>query len=170
MIVEVRPLQTTKWHGKIGAESFTRPKKIGALVDGQSLTYATGLTEKEVEEYSAYFKTDLGNTYDPNEPHVFWDSPRGLVKLENNTMFFNDKQIINKVKIKVMKASKYVANSMKEWEEGLWPEAHHVIFDENEQVESRAGKIALRQKAILEQLNYPKQENFRLYLLVQEKI
>jgi hypothetical protein len=33
-----------------------------------------------------------------------------------------------------MKGSKLVANSMKELDEGKWPEATHVIFDESEEV------------------------------------
>jgi hypothetical protein len=151
MIVEVRPLPNEKWHGKKGEESFTRPKKISALVDGDSMTYATGLTEEEVVKFSAIFKNDLGNQYDPDEPHPFWDSPLGVVKLENNTQLFDTKENINKIRVKLMKASKYVANTFKEWEQGKWPEATHYIYDESEEIEATASKIVIKQEAILKQ-------------------
>jgi hypothetical protein len=51
------------------------------------------------------------------------------------------------VKVKLMKANKLVANSMKEYEEGKWPDATHVIFDEEEEVSSKANKVQLRRKA-----------------------
>ena len=47
-LVEVRPIEVKKWHGKKGQESFTRPKKIQALIDPVTMQYATGLTEEDI--------------------------------------------------------------------------------------------------------------------------
>jgi len=149
--VEVRPIEVQKWHGKKGAESFTRPKKVQALVDPVTMKYATGLTAEDLkflkEKKVAY---DLSDNYDQDTPHPFWDSPMTAIKLENNTMFFNLENPIDYIKVRIMKASKYVANSMTEYEEGLYPEATHVIHDEAEQIEILATKVEMRNTAVLE--------------------
>lgn len=147
--VEVKPIDTSKWHGKKGKESFARPKKYNILVDPDTMRYATGLTEEEEKKYGAEINQDLSAHYDPNTPHPYWDGPLGTIKLENNTMFFDPNKVHDAIKIKNMKASKFVANSQKELEEGLWPEATHIIHDEAEFVEERASKAAIRHTAIV---------------------
>ena len=52
MKVQIRPLPSVKWHGKTGNESFTRPKIIQALVDPDSMTYSTGLSEEEEKSWA----------------------------------------------------------------------------------------------------------------------
>ena len=47
MLVEVRPIDSKSWHGKVKDESFKRPNKLPALVDGDTMRYATGLSEKD---------------------------------------------------------------------------------------------------------------------------
>lgn len=143
MKVEVRPLDIPRWHDKKGIESFKRPIKLRALV-GSDLRYATGLTEDEEKEYGAKLNQNLSPFYDDKTPHPFWDSNLGVIELQNNTMFFDTEKPLDYVKLKVMKASKYIANSMKEYEEGFYPEASHVIYDEREEVEAVASKVQLR--------------------------
>jgi hypothetical protein len=58
-IVEIRPLNIPRWHGKEGEESFTQPHTIEALYDHNTGGYATGLTEGEVEKYEKKLKVDL---------------------------------------------------------------------------------------------------------------
>ena len=88
--VEVRPIEAKKWHNKAGQESFTRPKKLHALVDPSTMKYATGLTEEDrkilLKKGVSY---DLSDNYNSEAPHPFWDSNMAIVKLENNTMFFD---------------------------------------------------------------------------------
>ena len=148
-LVEVRPIETRKWHGKTGQESFTRPKKSQALLNPETMTYATGLTKEEVAELSKKVNYDLSNHFNSEEPHPFWDSPMSMTKLENNTMFFDISLPLNYIKVKVMKASKYVANSMADYDAGLFPEATHVIFDESEQAELLAGKVQQEEDAVI---------------------
>ena len=57
MIVQIKPVYSDKWHQKKGNESFARPKSIQALVDPDSMTYATGLTEDEELEYGKKIKS-----------------------------------------------------------------------------------------------------------------
>ena len=149
MKVEVRPLPEKKWHGKKGKESFARPKDIEVLYDNATGKYATGLTPEEAAEYGKKLGVDLSDTFNPNEPHPFWSTKAAMIRLENHTMLFDTAKASDFVKVKNMKASKKVANSMREWEEGKWPEATHVIYDEAEEVNMKASKIAMRDEAIV---------------------
>lgn len=168
-LVEVRPIETKKWHGKTGAESFTRPKKIQALVNANTMTYDTGLTDEEVKELSKKVNYELSNHFDSENPHPFWDSPMPLVKLENNTMFFDISVPLNFIKVRIMKASKYVANSMREYEEGLFPEATHVIFDEAEMAESEATKVQAEEDAIMAAAKMSKDRKIELIMALENK-
>lgn len=168
-LVEVRPVEIKKWHGKSGQESFTRPKSSQALVNGESMTYDTGLTKEEIEALEKVVKYDLTNHFNTEEPHPFWDSPMSKVKLENNTMFFDISQPLNYIKVKVMKASKYVANSMIDYENGLFPEATHVIFDEAEQAEVLATKVQQEEDAIIAASSMSKDRKIELVLALSGK-
>lgn len=146
--VEIRPLDIPKWHGKTGEQSFTQPNTIEALYDHNTGGYATGLTEEEAEKYGKKLNVDLSNRFNQEEPHPFWNSKMGRIKLLNNTMVLDDTLALEFVKIKVCKASKFVANSVKDWEQGMFPEATHVIYDESEEVDIKASKAKKRQEAV----------------------
>ena len=148
-LVEIRPLDIPRWHGKQGKEAFTQPHTIEALYDHSTGGYATGLSEKEEIEYSKKMGgVDLSNHFNQDAPHPFWGSKMGRIKLENATMILDDTIALEFVKIKVLKASKFVANSLKDWENGLYPEATHVIYDESEEVGIKATKIQKKKKAV----------------------
>ena len=150
MKIEIRPIEKKTWHNKTGKESFTRPKVIQALADPRTQRYMTGLTELELKELSVEFDVDLTPRYNPTRPHTFWDSRQASVKLENAPQFFDTSIPLELIKYKICKASKYVANSKDELERGLFPEAHHVIYDEQEEAEVKAKRIELRNTAIAE--------------------
>jgi hypothetical protein len=145
--VEIRPLQIPKWHGKKGEESFTQPHTIEALYDHNTGGYATGLTEGEEEKYGKKLGVDLSNVFNQDEAHPFWCSKMARVKLENATLVFDDTIALDFVKVKMLKASKFVANSLKEYEEGVCPEATHVIYDETEEVNDKATKVKQKRQA-----------------------
>lgn len=169
MLIEVRPVKVKRWHGKEGEESFTRPKKLQALVNAETMQYATGLTPKEAEELGKELKQDLSPHYNSETPHVFWDSPMAAIKLENATMFFDNQIPLDMVKIKIMKASRFVANSMKELEDGLFPEATHVIHDEQEEAEIIASRVALANQAVIEVSKLSKDKKIELILILSDK-
>lgn len=148
-LVEVRPLPIKRWHGKSGKDSFAMTKVIEVLYDNKTGKYATGLTEEETKKYSGLLGVDLTDSFNPAEAHPYWSSKAAFIKLENHTMIFDTDKPTEAVKIKNLKASKFVANSMKEYEKGEFPEATHVIFDENEEVSLKAGKVQKRQKAMV---------------------
>lgn len=166
MMIQVRPIEVKKWHGKTGNESFTRTKIIQALVDPETMAYATGLSKEEQTKYGELLKVDLSSQFNLETPHPFWDSKMGEIKLENRTQFFNTNNPLDYVKVKVMKASKYVANSMKDYEEGLFPEATHVIFDESEEVDIKAANVEIKKKAIIQTAKLSKDKKIELVMIL----
>lgn len=169
MLIEVRPIDAKKWHDKKGQESFTRPKKIQALVNASTMMYATGLGEEEAIELGKKIGQDLSPQYDSNNLHPFWDSSMGVIKLENNTTFFNTDNTLDLIKVKVMKASKYVANSQKDYDDGQYPEATHVIYDKAETADVKASKVAMRNKAVIECAQLSKGKKIQVILILDGK-
>lgn len=139
--VEVRPLPLTKWHGKKEKDNFSQAKKIEVLYDPKTGGYATGLTDEEEKELSEKLKLDLSRTFNPEKPHPYWSSKSAVITLPNHTIFFNPNNPLDYIKIKNLKASKYVANSLKEWEEGKYEHATHYIHDEQAEVEVKSNKV-----------------------------
>lgn len=167
--IEIKPIDMKKWHGKKGEESFARPQKLQPLVDPSTRQYATGLNEKEIEEYGERLKADLSPHWDPEKPHPFWDSSIPVLKLENNTMILDIAQPINFIKYRVAKASKYVANSLKSYEEGKYPEATHYIVDEREEVEAKASKVALKNKAVQVSMSLSDERKSEIIMILEGK-
>ena len=148
-LVELRPLPVKKWHKKEGKESFARPMKFGALLNAETGMYDTGLTAedfKKLEEMN--FKADLSlYPAEGNRPHPFWDSKEMRIELKNQTMFFNPALPREFIKVRIMRASKFVANSLKEYEDGVFPYATHYIHDEAVDADIEATSLAIRNKA-----------------------
>lgn len=150
-LIEIRPIQRKSWHGKTGKESFKRPIKLRALVDGETMRYATGLTPKEItalkEEKGINY--DLSDNYDADKPHPFWDSSLPIIKLENATMFIDISLPLDYIKYKILKESRFVANSVALYDAGTYPDATHVIFSEIEEAEVLASKIEIENNAVI---------------------
>lgn len=149
-IVEVRPLEKEKWHKVKGKDVFTRPTTIEALVSVRTGQYATGLSTEDKERLEKVTGYNLSPEYKLGTPHEFWNSPAALVKLAFKTNIFNTDIPLDEIKVKLLKASDLVANSMREYEEGKFPEAIFVIFDEQEDTELRASKASVKRKVVIE--------------------
>ena len=149
-LVEVRPVEIERWHGKKEKDAFTRPVTIEALVSVSTGQFATGLTKEERQDFEARTGFDLSPDYTVGKPHPFWNSPSGQIKLEYKTNIFNTDRPLDAIKVKVMKESDLVANSQKELDEGVFPNAIFVIFDEQEDLEIKATKAAIKRKVIIE--------------------
>lgn len=166
-LIEVRPIPVKKWHGKEGKESFTSRKKIRALVDGVTRKYATGLSEADIKYLEGKgCKYDLSDDFVLGEPHPFWDIKTSEIALENNTLIFDTDRVLDYIKVKIMKASKFVANSKSDLDNGSYPEATHYIFSEQEDVEARATKAERRVQAnkLLSKLNRERKIQIALIL------
>lgn len=147
MLVEIRPLPIQKWHKKKGKEAFAQDKTVEVLYSEELGKLATGLTEEEAIEYGKKLGVDLSDRFNPDEPHPFWTSKASWIPLPNKTLIFNDQRPSDFVKIANCKTSKFVANSLAEYQAGKWPDATHVIFSEEEEMELKATKFQLKQKA-----------------------
>jgi len=169
MLIEVKPIETKKWHGKAGKESFTQPKVIEVLYDVRTGKYATGLTAEETAKYSALMGVDLSDRFDPNTPHPYWGTQAARIKLENRTMIFDDERPSDFVKVKNMKASQYIANSQADLEAGLYPDAHHVIYDETEVVNLAASKVERKTNCIILASKMSLEEKAQIVQILSEK-
>lgn len=149
-IVEVKPIERERWHGVKGKDVFTRPTTIEALISLRTGQFATGLSEEDRTRLEKGTGYNLSPDYMVGKPHEFWNSPAAQVKLEYKTNIFNTSIAQDEIKVKLMKASDLVANSMKEYEEGKFPNALYVIYDEQEEIELKASKASVKRKVILE--------------------
>ena len=149
-IIIVKPIEKEKWHNKSGREDFARPVVIEALVGMQSGLYSTGLTTEDKVRLETLTGFDLSPNYISGKAHPFWNSPTAHVKLESKTNIFDTNRAIDEIKYKILKASDLVANSQKEYDEGKFPYAIFVIFDEIEEIEIKASKAAIKRKVIVE--------------------
>ena len=129
-LVQVKPIEKKTWHGLEGVKRFTAPKTIQALVSLTTGLYATGLSEEDRERLEKETGFDLSPTYIPGKIHPFWGDKISRVVLEHRTNMFDTSKPLDEIKVKLLKASDLVANSQKEYEDGLFPEAQFVIFDE----------------------------------------
>ena len=154
-LVEVKPIEKERWHGKKGKEAFTRAMVIEALISVNTNRFCTGLTDEDRKRLESLTGYDLSPDYMVGKPHPFWSSTAAQVKLENKTNVFDTKKPLDEIKVKLMKDSDLVANSMKEYEEGKFPLAKFVIFDESEEVEIKASKLAMKNKVIIESSKLP---------------
>lgn len=149
-IVEVRPIEKESWHNKKGKDAFKRPVTIEALVSVNTGQFATGLSVEDRERLESSTGFNLSPDYVQGRPHDFWNSPAATIKLAYKTNVFDTNKSLEEIKVKVMKASDLVANSMKEYEEGKYPSAIFVIFDEKEEVEILATRAALNRRVVIE--------------------
>jgi len=147
-LVRIKPLDKEKWHKKKGKESFTQPTIIEALVSKETQAFDTGLTEEETITYGKKLGVDLSPTF-TGEAHPFYSQKQAWVPLENKMMVFDTEKAMDYVKVKLLKSGSapQVANSMKEYDEGKFPEATHVIYDEAEEMEVMAAKTELEMQA-----------------------
>lgn len=169
MIVEVKPIQVTTWHGKKGIDSFKQPFGFEVLQDPQTGAYATGLNKEDQKKYEKILGVDLSDTFQADSPHPYWSSQPAKIKLSNRTNTFNDEKPSEFVKIKNMKASKYVANSERELSDGLWPEAIFVIHDEAEEVEIKATRIQKKNKCVAIAASLSLEEQTNLIQILSDK-
>lgn len=168
--IQVRPLNIERWHGKTGSESFAGSFTITPLVDAATRTYKTMLSPEEIEKFSKEIGEDLTPKLSNDKPHTFWDSEAVAVRLENRTNFIDVDQTLGYIQSRFLLGSKYVANSMKEWEEGLWPEAQFVIIDEETDSDIKASKLQITKSAIIESAKLPKDRKVAIILILSGKI
>lgn len=167
MLVKVKPIDREKWHGKSGKENFDQPITVEALYDPEVGGYATGLTEDEKKEYEEKTGYDLSNKFHSEKPHEFWSSATSRVKLPNHTVVFDIEKPLEFIKVQMLKASVLVANSVSEISQ--FPDATHVIYDEEEDTKNKASKIQEKNKARKLSFKLSKDEKNNIVQILAEK-
>lgn len=147
--VQIKPIERLRWHGKSSKEFPNRPISIEAFVNPATGRYNTGLTPEDRERLERITGLDLSDIYINGSPHKFWSSKAGKVTLEDTTTVLDTSNPLEEIKVKLLKASHLVANSLAEYEQGLAPYAMFVLFDEEEEVEIKAAKSAALKKVYL---------------------
>lgn len=109
---------------------------IRAFYNAEKGHYDTGLTQEQIERLAVALKTDLTPNYD-NE---FWATEL-KIKIGNDGIVLDPNNPLDEVKIAVAKANKFIANSVKELKNGLWPDAKFVIKNEKEEAEVEEATI-----------------------------
>lgn len=169
MLVKIKPLPRQKWHGKEGIEDFSQPVSIRALYDVDTGRYATGLDDKKRKELEKKTGFNLDDRYDPRNPHEFWDSDAAILKLPNHTIILDTNNPLEEIKYHIARASKFVANSLEEYEEGKFPEATHVIFDEEQSIKVKAKKVAVKKEAYKIAMKLTTDEKRNIIMIISGK-
>lgn len=164
MIVEVKPIERSKWHGKTGKDNYDQPVTFEVLYDPEVGGYATGLTPDEQKEYEEKTGLDLSNNFNPEKPHPFWSTSAARIKLPNHPIVFDTDKSMDYIKVKNLKASILIANSVRDV--ATSPHATHVIYDESEEVEIKATKIQKKNKARKLSFKLSKDEKINLIQVI----
>ena len=141
----LKPIMTEKWHGlhKVGRTKFQDTQDvIQVLFDRKKGALATGLDNDTEARLSSSLGVNLAN----NSTNEFWHDFK--IKLKDQTMIFDTSKPMEELQVFVLKASKFIANSQKELEQGLWPSAKYVIYDEQTEIEKQAAEVQTKAKAI----------------------
>jgi len=141
----LKPIMTEKWHGlhKVGRTRFQDTQDvIQVLYDRKQGALATGLDNDTETRLASSLGVSLAN----NSANEFWHDFK--IKLQDQTMIFNTSNPIEELQVYVLKASKFIANSQKELDQGLWPNAKYVIYDEQTELEKQAAEVQTKAKAI----------------------
>ena len=145
-IIEVRPIEIDRWHGKSSREFPSRPITIEAFVDPSTSKYATGLTDEDKKELESVTGYDLSNDYVAGRAHPFYSTKAGFVKLKDETNIFDTSKPLERIRVGILKDSHLVANSQADYDSGLAPYARFVIYDEREEIQEKAAKSAVIKK------------------------
>lgn len=169
MRVEVKPIEVAKWHKKAGKESFSQPNTLEVLYNNETGKYATGLNAADKERLEEITGLDLSDTFNPSVPHPYWSTAAAKIKLPNTTLVLDTTKPQEEIKVANLRASKYVANSINDLEAGLYPEATHVIFSEEEEVEVKATKISKKMSCMKLVMKMTKDEKTNIVQILSNK-
>jgi hypothetical protein len=138
-IVEVKPIERQRWHGKTGKDSFSRPVSISTPVSVITGQYATGLTEEDRERLEKITGYDLSPEYNVGKPHSFWGQAVSKVKLEDKTNIFNTDLPINEIKVKNETQNKEIRPKTSEKNSSNNPQKK-VVFTEKDEKSNRKNR------------------------------
>ena len=142
-LVYVKPIVRKKWHGlnELGRSKFQDTSDVlMALYDSRIGKMATGLDQDDEVRLGSALGADLSSSSE------YWETFK--VKLKDQTMIFNTSIPLQELQVKLLQASKFVANSQREIDGGKWPQAKYVIYNETQELEKEANAVEFKAKAV----------------------
>ena len=142
-LVYVKPIVRKKWHGlnELGRSKFQDTSDVlMALYDSRIGKMATGLDKDDEVRLGSALGADLSSSSE------YWNTFK--VKLKDQTMIFNTSIPLQELQVKLLQASKFVANSQREIDAGKWPQAKYVIYNETQELEKEANAVEFKAKAV----------------------
>lgn len=140
---------------------------IEPVVSGQTKQYDVRISPERLKELSELTGEDLSLLFRPDVIHPFWGIKSNWLKLPRANSVVLDTSIpMDEIKLGMAKASPTIANSMEEYDKGLWPFATHVIDSEEEEVERKAQRAEIKQKAYEVVRNLTSEQKAEIILLL----
>lgn len=169
--IEIRPIPNR--NGIKGfsenLEYFSQAHIIAPFVNPVSMKYETGLSEEDIEFLKeADFPYNISDTYIKNKAHEFWESSTVKMELKNSPMFlFPGKNLLDFIKYKYLQANSYIYKSEEEMLSGIKPEATHYIYNEEEAMGIKAGKLEKKNDLVtkVSKLNLKRKRDIILIIL-----
>lgn len=145
-MVEVRPLEReAKPWAPTGPDDITRP--IVLTPSHRDGLYLIDATDKQLEKWGKTAGYDLDRTVVAGEGG-FYNGPVCTIKLENTVnRFFPETSVDDAIRVAILRADPLVANSKTEYQTGKWPGALFYIHSETEELEVKAKKIDIINRA-----------------------
>lgn len=150
--IEIRPIPNRNDIKQFSEnlEYFSQSHIIAPFVNPVSLKYETGLTEEDIKYLEEQkFPYNLSDNYTKGVAHDFWESSMVKVELKNTPSFlFPGKSLMDFVKYKYLLVNNYIYKSEEEMKSGTKPQATHYIYNESEEIDSKAAELERKNSLI----------------------
>jgi hypothetical protein len=144
-LIEVRPVpKENVWHGVDDPDkNFDQEKVYEVYYNTNTGKYDLNMTPEEKTKFEKLLGTELDDTFDYQKPHPLFSTRPYQIRLPNRTVFFNTTIPLEAFKVQIMKSPTFpfVANSVRAFENGDYPNATHIIYDEADEVSVKAQAV-----------------------------
>lgn len=171
--IEIRPIPN---RGNIrelskNLEHFAQAHIVSPVVDPVSMRYQTGLSKEDVEMLmEKRFPYVIEDVFKQGTAHEFWESQIIKVALTNAPIFlYPGKNLLDFVKYKFLLVSPFVYTSEAEIKTGSKPMATHYIYNEEEETEVKASRIAKQTKLLTKVSELSLERKRQLVLIMNDE-
>lgn len=139
-MIEVRYFKKERHHGAARSIEIIGDRKLHAVLNEDTQMYEVAIPEKRLKELEKVMGYDLSLVARPNgEPHPFWDSSQGRVRLSRQIPnLFNPEIPLHELQLGIIYKSPFVALSEDDLHSGVAPKAEFYIYDSTQDVKSKA--------------------------------
>lgn len=148
MKVIVKPVPTTekRWAQENGKGKYT----LEPAYDYKTGRYRIGLTDEELAEMGKNLGYDMSPYRSNDGANSFWKSRQSKIMLPMHSIVWDTGTPLDRIYYELAKLDPVIANSWKEYKQGLWPEARYYMTSDEMESEQEAGRaVTLRKAAVL---------------------